>query len=109
MDTIDPCPDLPQDNKSTILLETNGKVSNSSRTNHIKSKQFFVTDKVEQGEEAEIEYKPTGQMWIDINTKRKEGTAYKTDRLLTMNCPIHLPHETLPNKPVSILRSKQPN
>ena len=57
-----------QDNKSAIILETNGKKSSSSRTKHTKSKFCFITDKVEQGE-AEIEYKSTAEMWIDINTK----------------------------------------
>ena len=97
-----------QDNKSAILLETNGKMSSSSRTKHIKSKFFFITDKVEQGE-AEIEYKPTGQMWIDINTKPKCGTPYKTDRALMMNCDVDIPDETLPSRPVSILRSNRSN
>ena len=95
-----------QDNKSAILLETNGKMSSSGRTKHIKTKFFFITDKVQQGEAA-IEYKPTGDMWIDVNTKPKGGTPYKVDRGYIMNCPIHIPDETLPNKPVTALRSKK--
>jgi hypothetical protein len=40
---------LYQDNKSAILLEKNGKFSSSKRTKHIKTRYFFVTDKVAQG------------------------------------------------------------
>ena len=95
-----------QDNKSAILLETNGKMSSSGRTKHIKTKFFFITDKIEQGE-AVVEYKPTEEMWIDVNTKPKCGTPYKVDRSKVMNCPIHIPDETLPKKPVPTTRSRQ--
>jgi hypothetical protein len=33
-----------QDNKSSILLEKNGKASSSKRTNHINIQYFFITD-----------------------------------------------------------------
>ena len=39
-----------QDNKSTILLANNGRWSSSKRTKHIKSRYFFVKDKVQSGE-----------------------------------------------------------
>eukprot|EP00804_Cyclotella_cryptica_P021065 CCRYP_019383-RC/>CCRYP_019383-RC protein AED:0.25 eAED:0.25 QI:0/-1/0/1/-1/0/1/0/272 len=39
-----------QDNKSAILLESNGKWSSGKRTKHIKAKYFFVTDKVADGD-----------------------------------------------------------
>ena len=54
-----------QDNKSSILLEVNGKMLSRKRTKHIKSKYFFVTDKVAKGEVV-IEHKPTKEMWIDV-------------------------------------------
>jgi len=34
-----------QDNKSTILLAANGKISSSKRTRHINIWYFFVTNK----------------------------------------------------------------
>jgi hypothetical protein len=55
-----------QDNKSTILLATNGRWSSSKRTKHIKSRYFFVKDKVEAGE-VSIEHRPTDQMWSDVS------------------------------------------
>ena len=83
-----------QDNKSSILLKVNGKMSSSKRMKHIKSKYFFVTDKVAKGEVV-IEHKPTKEMWIDVNTKPKQGTPFKIDRDYLMNCPINVPDETL--------------
>jgi hypothetical protein len=35
-----------QDNKSSILLEKNGKASSSKRTEHINIRYFFITDRV---------------------------------------------------------------
>jgi len=37
-----------QDNKSAILLETNGKRSSSKRTRAINIRYFFITDQVEK-------------------------------------------------------------
>jgi len=85
---------IKQDNKSSILLKANGKISSSKRTKYIKSKYFFVVDKVTQGE-VMIEHKSTGEMWIDVNTKSKQGTPYKVNRSHLMNCPINVPDETL--------------
>ena len=48
-------------------------MSSSKRTKHIKAKYFFITDKIEQGE-VKIEHLPTERMWIDVNTKPKQGT-----------------------------------
>jgi hypothetical protein len=94
-----------QDNKSTILLENNGKMSSSKRTKHIKSKYFFITDKVEQGDVI-VEYKPTDDMWCDVNTKPKEGMGFKKDRAMHQNCPLEWPDELNPTPP-SMKRSTE--
>jgi hypothetical protein len=47
-----------QDNKSAILLETNGKRSSSKRTQAITIRYFFIADQVEKGN-IEIKYCPT--------------------------------------------------
>ncbi len=52
---------LYQDNKSTILLATNGRWSSSKRTKHINSRYFFIKDKVESGE-VSIKHRPMTQM-----------------------------------------------
>lgn len=81
-----------QDNKSAILLKNNGKMSSSKRTKHIKSKYFFVTDKVEQGDIV-IEHVPKDEMWCNMSTKPIEGICFKTNQSKHMNCPIEVPDE----------------
>eukprot|EP00804_Cyclotella_cryptica_P023105 CCRYP_000347-RE/>CCRYP_000347-RE protein AED:0.29 eAED:0.21 QI:0/-1/0/1/-1/0/1/0/371 len=78
-----------QDNKSAILLESNGKWSSGKRTKHIKAKYFFVTDKVADGDVV-IKHTPTETMWADMNTKPKQGKAFRVDRSYMMNCPVEL-------------------
>ena len=63
---------LMQDNKSTILMATNGRFLCSKRTKHIKNTYFMIKDKVGKGEVI-IQYCPTGDMWADINTKALQG------------------------------------
>ena len=76
-----------QDNKSAILLETNGTASSSKRTKHIKSRYFYVKDCVERGE-VEIEHCPTEEMWCDVLTKPKQGIGFKRDRAAIMGCSV---------------------
>eukprot|EP00804_Cyclotella_cryptica_P027598 CCRYP_007504-RA/>CCRYP_007504-RA protein AED:0.36 eAED:0.36 QI:0/-1/0/1/-1/1/1/0/149 len=65
-----------QDNKSEILLETNGKMSSGKRTKHIKAKYFFVVDRVAD-EDIKIKYIPTGEMWADMNTSQSKEQHLK--------------------------------
>ncbi len=70
---------LYQDDMSAILLKTNGRASSSKRTNHISVKYFVIKDKVDQ-KEITIEHCPTKQMWMNINTKPKQGTVFRVFR-----------------------------
>ena len=85
---------IKQDNKSAILLEKNGRFSSSKRTKHIKTRYFFVKDKVAHGD-IEIEYCPANapfpndRMWADVLTKPKNGTPFLEDRSMLMGCPLH--------------------
>ena len=56
---------LYQDNKSTILLATNGFSSSSKRTKHIHHRYFLIKDLIERGE-VEVKYAPADEMWSDI-------------------------------------------
>ena len=76
-----------QDNKSCMLLETNGKFSSSKRTKHINNKYFLITDKIAQGD-LELEYCLTDKMWADRHTKPKQGLPFRQDQAMTMNCPV---------------------
>ncbi len=75
-----------QDNKSTILLATNGRWSSSKRTKHIKARYFLVKDKIEQGD-MEVQHESTHKMWSDVLNKPKQGKAFREFRGHLMNVP----------------------
>jgi hypothetical protein len=64
-----------QDNKSSILLEKNGKASSSKRTKHINIRYFFITDRVCK-EEVSVVWCPTGDMIGDYATKPLQGALF---------------------------------
>ena len=57
---------LYQDNKSTILLAKNGRMSDGNNSKHTKNRFFLITDKVAQ-RELEIRHTGTKSMWADVN------------------------------------------
>jgi hypothetical protein len=67
---------LYQDNKSSILLETNGRGSSGKRTRHIALRYFFIADRV-KSKEIRIEYFPTGIMIADYFTKPLQGLIFR--------------------------------
>ncbi len=74
---------LLQDNKSSILLERNGKASSGKRTRHINIRYFFITDRVNM-KEIEIEWCPTKEMVADFMTKPLQGSHFRRLRDLIM-------------------------
>ena len=74
-----------QDNKSTILLATNGRQSASSRCKHIRHRYFLVKDRIDTGD-LEIRHAPTENMWSDVLTKPQQGILFKRMRAEVMNC-----------------------
>ena len=66
---------LMQDNKSTILMASNGRFSCTKHTKHINNRYFMIKDKIGRGEVI-IQYCPTGDMWADINTKALQGSLF---------------------------------
>ena len=72
-----------QDNKSTMLLERNGKASSSRRTKHINVRYFFITDRISKGE-VRVEWCPTKEMVADFLTKPLQGSVFKNFRDLIM-------------------------
>ena len=74
---------LYQDNKSAILLETNGKKSSSKRTRALNIRYFFLSDQVSK-ENLAIEYMPTAHMWGDFMTKPLQGKVFQKFRALIM-------------------------
>ncbi len=72
-----------QDNKSTMLLERNGKASSSKRMKHINIRYFFITDRISKGE-VRVEWCPTAEMVADFMTKPLQGPTFKQFRDLIM-------------------------
>ena len=68
-----------QDNKSSILLERNGKASSGKRMKHINIRYFFITDQVNMKEVA-IEWCPTKKMVADFMTKPLQGSHFRNLR-----------------------------
>jgi hypothetical protein len=72
-----------QDNKSTILLEKNGKALSSKRTKHINIRYFIITDRVNKGN-VSLVWCPTGDMIGDFMTKPLQGALFQKFRDLIM-------------------------
>jgi hypothetical protein len=78
---------LHQDNKSSILLEENGKKSSSKRTRAINIRYFFVTDQVKKGN-LTIKYCPTDLMIGNFMTKPLQGKKFMYFRNLILGIPF---------------------
>ena len=74
---------LYQDNKSTILLAKNGRISAGKKSKHIKNRFFLVCDKIAMGD-LEIQHKGTDKIWGDINAKPLQGTKFRVMRAVVM-------------------------
>jgi hypothetical protein len=72
-----------QDNKSSILLENNGKALSSKRTKHINIWYFFITDQVNK-EEVVVVWCPIGDMIGDYATKPLQGALFRKFRYQIM-------------------------
>jgi hypothetical protein len=88
-----------QDNKSSILLETNGRGSSSKRTRHIAIRHrhtiFLIADRV-KSKGIRIEYCPTGIMIADYVTKPLQGMVFrKLWDMIMGNTDIALPTDKL--------------
>ncbi len=68
---------LLQDNKSSILLEHNGRASSSKRTRHINIRYFFVCDQVNM-KEISLYWCPTKEMVADFWTKPLQGSHFRS-------------------------------
>jgi hypothetical protein len=78
---------LYQDNKSTILLAKNGRMSAGKHSKHIKNRFFLIADKVAQGD-VEIQHRGADVMWADVNTKPLQGQMFREFRSHLMGIAI---------------------
>ena len=65
-----------QDNKSSILLEQNGRASSGKHTRHINIRYFFISDRVNM-KEISIDWCPTKKMAADFMTKPLQGSSFR--------------------------------
>ena len=72
---------LYQDNKSTILLETNGKRILNNRTRAINICYFFLTEQIQKGN-LTVEYFPTTKIISNFMSKRLQGNLFQKFRRL---------------------------
>jgi hypothetical protein len=79
-----------QDNKSTMLLEKNGRQSSGKKTRHFEIRYYFIHDHIKRGN-VRVEYCPTDLMVGDFHTKPLQGSAFHCYRALILN----LPHDPL--------------
>ena len=67
---------LCQDNKSTILIEMNGRKSAGKCLCTLNIHHFFITDQVERGNMT-IEYCPTNDMWGNFQSEPLQGIKFR--------------------------------
>ena len=79
-----------QDNKSTMLLEKNGRQSSGKKTRHFEIRYYFIHDHIKRGN-VRVEYCPTDWMVGDFHTKPLQGSAFRRFRAIILN----LPHDPL--------------
>jgi hypothetical protein len=65
-----------QDNKSTFLLENNGKRSSGKRTRALNICYFFMTDQIAKGNLI-MEYCPTTEMIANYFSKPLQGKLFQ--------------------------------
>ena len=92
-----------QDNQSAMKIEKNGINSCGQKSKHIKSRYFFIKDRVEQNE-ITIEYCPTERMLADFFTKPLQGELFRRFRDVIMGYK-HI--DTLLNMPITKKPSKE--
>jgi hypothetical protein len=79
---------LYQDNRSAILLETNGKKSSGKRTRALNIRYFFLTDQVEKGN-VTIVYCPTDDMVGQFHTKPLQSEKFRKFRNAILGCEVY--------------------
>ena len=77
---------LYQDNKSTILLEKNGRTSAGKNSKQIKNSFFLIGDKVALGD-IENHHKGTDEMWADVNINPMQEKRFRVMRGQFMGIP----------------------
>ena len=75
---------IKEDNKSSILLMRNGRLSSGKRTKHLDIRYFYVKDLLERGI-VELEHCSTEDMIADFFTKPVQGKKFQIMRDIILN------------------------
>ena len=75
---------IKEDNKSSILLMKNGRLSSGKRTKHLDIRYFYVKDLLERGI-VELEHCSTEDMIADFFTKPIQGKKFQLMRDIILN------------------------
>jgi hypothetical protein len=95
-----------QDNKSSFLLEKNGKASSSKCSKHINIRYLFITDCV-KNEEVSVVWCPTGDMIGDFATTPLQGALFHKFRDKIMGVtPARDPGPGKTNRNVGKIKNK---
>ena len=106
---------LYQDNKSTILLAKNGRMSAGKTSKHIKNRLFLITDKIAQ-DKLTVQHRGTKLIWADSNMEHLYSNGFWLFRSVLMsNLPDYdnttehrnTPPLLLPKAIAEIMISKQ--
>jgi len=68
----------------------------------------LVQDKISQGE-AEVQYRPTGQMWADYMTKPLQGSLFQIMRDHILNCHNNIIQDDTSQSCRSVLKKIEEN
>ncbi len=68
---------IKEDNKSTILLMKNGRLSSGKRTKHLDIRYFYVKDLIDRGV-ISVEHCNTNDMIADFLQSPSKGNAFKS-------------------------------
>jgi hypothetical protein len=77
---------IKEDNKSTMLLMKNGRLSSGKRTKHLDIRYFYVKDLIDRGI-LKVEHCVSDQMLADYFTKPIQGAKFQQFRDLILNLP----------------------
>jgi hypothetical protein len=78
---------IKEDNKSSMLLMKNGRLSSGKRTKHLDIRYFFAKDLMERGI-VKIEHCGTENMVSDFFTKTIQGKRFRVMRDIILNCLV---------------------
>jgi len=86
--------EIKEDNRSTMLLMKNGRLSSGKRTKHLEIRYFFVKDLLDRGI-ITLSHCLSGNMIADFFTKPIQGQRFQVLRSLMLNIDYPIGHRSV--------------